>query len=68
MSVVAAALTALITFLPAWYAHVSVNAGLAPVWLYASIAGLVGVGGLMVLAFLRKAKDGVSPLRDRRRK
>ena len=67
MSVVAAVLTAAICFLPAWFTHLAVDGGLAPVWAYAPAAGLVAVGALMVAAFLRKAQKGVAALRERRR-
>ena len=67
LSLVAAVFTAGVALVPAWYAHLAIGAGLAPSWAYASVAALVVVGGIMILAFLRKAAGGVSPLRDRRR-
>ncbi|MGB5558120.1 MAG: hypothetical protein WBN04_08910 [Paracoccaceae bacterium] len=68
LSLIAAILTAAVTLIPAYYAWMSVDAGFAPQWVWANIAGLVFVAGVMIFAFLRKAKDGVSPLRDRRRR
>ena len=67
-SFIAAILTAAVTLIPAYYAWMSVDAGFAPQWVWANIAGLVFVAGVMIFAFLRKAKDGISPLRDRRRR
>ena len=68
LSLIAAILTAAVTLIPAYYAWMSIDAGFAPQWVWANIAGLVFVAGVMIFAFLRKAKDGVSPLRDRRRR
>lgn len=68
LSFIAAMLTATVTLIPAYYAWMSVDAGFAPQWVWANIAGLVFVAGVMIFAFLRKAKDGISPLRDRRRR
>ena len=68
LSLIAAILTAAVSFLPAWYAYMAIDSGLASRWMYLSIAGLVAVGLIMVLAFLRKAKNGVSPFRERRRR
>jgi len=68
LSLIAAVLAAAIVLFPAWSAHMAIDSGLAPQWVYVMIAGLVFVGGVMVLAFLRKAKDGVSPLRERKRR
>lgn len=68
LSFIAAILTAAVTLIPAYYAWMSVDAGFAPQWVWANIAGLVFVAGVMIFAFLRKAKDGISPLRDRRRR
>ena len=67
LSLIAAVLTAAVGAVPAWYAHVAAGNGLAPVWTYAAIVGLIFVTGLMVLAFLRKAGQGIAPLRERRR-
>lgn len=67
MSLIAAVLTAAITLLPAWYTHLAVGQGIAPAWAYAVIAGLVAVGVLMIVAFVRKGFRGVHPLRERRR-
>jgi len=46
----------------------AIDSGLAPMWTYATIAALVFVAVVMIFAFLRKAKDGVSPMRDRQRR
>ncbi|PHQ96402.1 MAG: hypothetical protein COB40_08590 [Marinosulfonomonas sp.] len=68
LSLVAAILAAAIAFLPAWYAHMAIDSGLASRWIYLAIAGLIFVGCVVSFAFLRKAKDGVSPFRERRRR
>lgn len=68
LSLIAAILTGAVVLLPAWYAHMAIDSGLAPFWIYASIAGLLFVGAVMIFAFLRKARQGVSPLRERRRR
>lgn len=66
-SLIAAILAAAVSVVPAYYAYMAIDSGLAPLWVWANIAGLVAVGVIMVLAFLRKAKDGIAPLRERRR-
>ncbi len=68
LSFIAAIVTAAFTLIPAYYAWMSIDAGFAPQWVWANIAGLVFVSGVMIFAFLRKARDGVSPLRDKRRR
>lgn len=68
LSVIAAILAAAVSFLPAWSAHMAIDSGLASRWIYLCIAGLVFVGAVMVFAFLRKAKNGISPFRERRRR
>lgn len=68
LSVIAAILTAGVAFLPAWYAHMAIDSGLAPMWIYLPIAGLIFTGCVVTFAFLRKAKDGVSPFRERKRR
>jgi hypothetical protein len=68
LSFFSAVFTAAVALIPAWYAHMAIDSGLAPVWAYVFIAGLVFVAAVMIFAFLRKAKDGVSPLRERRRR
>ena len=67
ISLVAAVLTACIGFVPAWFAHVAIGNGQGPLEVYVAIAALVIVTGVMVLAFLRKAGAGISPLRERKR-
>ena len=66
-SLFAALLAAAVSLIPAYYAYMAIDSGLAPTWVWATIAGLVGVGAVMVLAFLRKARGGIAPLRERRR-
>ena len=66
-SLIAAVITAGVGFVPAWFAHLAISAELAPVWGYASVAALIVVAGILMLAFLRKAGQGIGPLRERRR-
>lgn len=67
-SLVAAVVAAALSMVPAYYAYMAIDSGLAPQWVWATIAGLVLVGLIMIFAFLRKAKDGIAPLRERRRR
>ena len=68
LSLIAAALAAGIAGVPSWFTHVAVQAGLAPLWAYAAVFGLVAMGVIMFAAFLRKMRSGVSPLRERPRR
>ena len=68
LSLIAAILSAAVSFLPAWYAHMAIDSGLAPIWVYLAIAGLIFTGCVVTFAFLRKVKDGVSPFRERKRR
>lgn len=68
LSLGAAVGTVAIVGVPLWCAHLAVNYGIASTWAYAPMAALLVVGGIMVLAFLRKAASGVAPLRDRKRR
>ena len=68
LSFLAGLLSAAVTVIPAWYAQMAIDSGLAPLWVYLPIAGLTFVGLVMIFAFLRKAKNGVSPFRERKRR
>ena len=67
LSLLGAVLTAGAVGVPLWAAFRAVQAGLAPVWVWAPMVGLGFVGLVMTGAFLRKAAQGIHPLRDRRR-
>jgi hypothetical protein len=67
LSLLAAAVTFAIFGLPIWATHQAITYGLVPFWVYLALLGLVFIGGNLGLAFLRKALDGVAPLRDRKR-
>jgi len=68
LSLMAAIATAVITGGPSWFTYTAIEAGIAPQWAYVSVFMLAGMGLILTLAFLRKAKDGISPTRDRRRR
>ena len=53
---------------PAWATHQAITYGIVPSWCYVALVGLVYIGGNLTIAFLRKAFDGVSPLRERKRR
>lgn len=67
LSLGAAALSFLIFALPVWATHQAIGAGLVSVWVYAALVGLIYIGATLTIAFLRKALDGIAPLRERRR-
>jgi len=46
----------------------ALETGLAPTWVYGFVALLGGMGLILTFAFLRKAKGGISPTRDRKRR
>ena len=67
-SVLAALATLAICGLPCWFTYKAIEAGAAPVWAWAAIAALGGVGLIKSIAFLGKAAKGIAPSRDRRRR
>ena len=67
LSLGAAAATVAIAGGPVWATHKAITEQVISVWYYVPAAGLLVIGGIMVMAFLRKASGGVAPLRDRRR-
>jgi hypothetical protein len=68
LSLGAAILSFMIFALPIWATHQAITYGIVPIWAYAALVGLVYIGGNLTIAFLRKALDGVAPLRDRKRR
>jgi len=68
LSFLAAAATIVICGIPVWFTYQSISAGAAPAWAWIGVIGLGFVGILMTFSFLRKAADGVSPSRARRRR
>ncbi|NKB28099.1 MAG: hypothetical protein GKR99_11310 [Rhodobacteraceae bacterium] len=68
LSFIAAILTGVICFVPVWASYRAIDDGLVPIWVWGAIIALGLVGLVMIAAFLRKARDGVSPLRDRKRR
>lgn len=68
LSVLAALATAVICGGPSWFTHVAIREGAAPQWAYAFVGLLGGMGLILTFAFLRKAKAGISPTRDRKRR
>jgi len=67
LSLIAFALTAVAFGAPAWATHSAVTYGLVSEWIYLPTVGMLYVGANLAIAFLRKALDGVSPLRTRKR-
>ena len=67
LSLAASVATVVVIAVPLWGAHLSIENSLLTFWAYAPMAALLVVGGIMVIAFLRKAAGGVAPLRERRR-
>ncbi len=63
----AALITSAVCGLPAWFTVMAVRAEIAPVWAYAAAGGLVMIGVILTLAFIRKGLAGVAPTRQRRR-
>ena len=61
-------LTVAVFAAPAWASYLAVSVGLVSAWIYIPVVGMLYVGLTLAVAFLRKALDGVSPLRDRKRR
>ncbi|MCK0120863.1 hypothetical protein MWU61_09945 [Loktanella sp. F6476L] len=68
LSFLAAIATAIITGGPSWYTYQATEAGIAPKWALGFVFVLGGMGLILTIAFLRKAKGGISPTRDRKRR
>ena len=68
LSFLAAIATAVITGGPSWFTYQAVEADIAPQWALGFVFVLGGMGVILTIAFLRKAKGGISPTRDRRRR
>lgn len=60
-------LTVVVFAAPAWATYSAVTYGLMSAWIYVPTVGMLFVGTNLAIAFLRKALDGVSPLRTRKR-
>lgn len=61
-------LTVAVFAVPAWATYVAVSNGLLAAWIYVPMVGVLYVGLNLAIAFLRKALDGVAPLRERKRR
>ena len=68
LSFLAAMATAAICGVPTWFTYQAIEADVAPQWAYVFVVLLGGMGALLTFAFLRKAKRGISPTRDRKRR
>ena len=68
LSLGAAILSFAIFAVPVWATHQAITYGIVPIWAYAALVGLVYIGGNLTIAFLRKALDGVAPLKERKRR
>ncbi|KIN72994.1 hypothetical protein [Sulfitobacter guttiformis] len=60
-------LTLVVFGAPAWATFTAVTGGLVTAWVYVPLVGMLYVGLNLAIALLRKALDGVAPLRDRKR-
>lgn len=60
-------LTVVVFGAPAWAVYAAVTKGVVVAWFYVPTIGMLYVGANLAIAFLRKALDGVSPLRTRKR-
>lgn len=67
LSFAAFLLTVVVFAAPAWATYSAVTYGLVTAWIYVPTLGMVYVGADLAIAFLRKALDGVAPLRTRKR-
>jgi hypothetical protein len=67
LSFLACLLTIVVFAAPVWATYSAVTYGLVPAWIYVPTLGMVYVGANLAIAFLRKALDGVGPLRTRKR-
>jgi len=68
LSLLAALATLAIFGMPIYATHLAISYGFVPAWFYVALIGLIYIGGNLAIAFLRKAVDGVAPLRDRKRR
>ena len=68
LSFCAAMATAVVCGGPSWFTFQAIEAGVAPQWALASVVMLAGFGLLLTVAFLRKARWGISPTREKPRK
>jgi hypothetical protein len=68
LSFLAALASFAIFAMPVWATHQAITYGIVQSWFYVALVGLVYIGGNLTIAFLRKAFDGVAPLRDRKRR
>jgi len=67
LSAVAFVVTVVVFGAPAWAVYLAVTANVISAWIYVPTVGMLYVGANLAIAFLRKALDGVSPLRTRKR-
>ncbi len=67
LSYFASLFTLAVCGIPSWFTFQAIQAGIAPVWVYAPLVGLVGIGIVLGLAFARKGTQGIAPSRQRRR-
>ena len=63
----AALFTLTVSGVPAWFSHIAIREGFVPVWGYAIVGCLAGIGLILSFAFARKATRGIAPSRQRRR-
>ena len=68
LSLLSAIATAIIVFVPTWGAFLAIQAEMLPIWAWGPLALHFVIGGLMVVAFLRKVINGLHPMHDEPRR
>lgn len=68
LSLGACLLTIVVFAAPAWATYAAVSGDIVTPWIYVPTVAMLYVGGNLAIAFLRKALDGVAPLRTRKRR
>lgn len=68
LSLLSAIATAVIVGVPTWGCFLAIQAEMLPIWAWGPLALHFVIGGLMVVAFLRKVINGLHPMHDEPRR
>ena len=68
LSLLSAIATAIIVGVPTWGCFLAIQAEMLPIWAWGPLALHFVIGGLMVVAFLRKVLNGLHPMHDEPRR